>query len=170
MKIIAVLFLLLPSVVLAQGGIGNKPRTDIVMLSQAARDSLSDAVLQNIADLKRLAERIPAGKAGDDYAVILADSAAPMIAWEDSTKMFTRAANPANPEERAFVAKILLKLSALFRDYSDSHPMYYAVFKTKETPLGQKHLYQIKYTNGTRSKMISWVFYPIGDKLLLGSF
>ena len=117
MKIIIVSLLLLPTVAFAQGGIGNKPRTDIVMLSQVVRDSLSDVLLQNISDLKRIAERIPAGRQGDDYAVILADSAAPMIAWEDSTKMFQRAANPASSLERAYIAETLLRLSTLFRDY-----------------------------------------------------
>lgn len=158
MKITILSLLLLPSIALAQGGIGVKPRTDLVMLSAVVRDSLSDVLLQNITDLKRMAETNQV------------DSAAAMIAWKDTSKTYLRAVNPASPEERAYAADMLTKIAALFRDYPDSHPTYYAVFKTKDTPSGQKHLYQIKESNGKREKMVSWVFYPIGDNLLLGSF
>lgn len=158
MKKFVFAFLLLPSIAIAQGGIGVKPRGDIVMLSAMVRDSLSDVVLQNLSDLKRMA------------ATNQVDSATTMIAWKDSSKTYLRATNPASAAERAYVADMLTKINALFQEYSDSHPMYYAVFKTTDTPSGQKHLYQIKYSGGKRSKMVSWVFYPIGDKLLLGSF
>ncbi len=151
-------FLLCPTLAFAQGGIGVKPRSDLVMLSAMVRDSLSDVLLQSISDLKRMA------------ATNQVDSAAAMIAWKDSAKMYLRATNPASPEEQAYVAGMLTKLNMLFQQYPDSHPMYYAVFKTTDTPSGQKHLYQIKYMSGKRQKMVSWVFYPIGDKLLLGDF
>jgi hypothetical protein len=158
MKSIIVSLLLLPSLAFAQGGIGNKPRTDIVMLSQVVRDSLSDQVFQNIMDLKRMAETNQL------------DSAAPMIAYEDSTKVWTRATNPATPAEREFVADELTKIKKLFDDLPESHPMYFAVFKTKDTPSGEKDLYQIRQVNGKKQRMVSWVFYPIGDKLLLAQF
>ncbi|MFI5201492.1 MAG: hypothetical protein ACHQNE_03815 [Candidatus Kapaibacterium sp.] len=158
MKITILSLLLLPSLAFAQGGIGNKPRTDIVMLSQVIRDSLSDQVFQNIMDLKRMAETNQV------------DSAAPLIAFEDSTKVWMRAANPGNPAERAYVVGELTKIKKLFDDFSEAHPMYFAVFKTKETPSGEKDLYQIRQISGKKQRMVSWVFYPIGDKLLLGSF
>ncbi|HET6402404.1 MAG TPA: hypothetical protein VFH95_13540 [Candidatus Kapabacteria bacterium] len=153
-----ILFLVFPSLTFAQGGIGNKPRTDIVMLSQVVRDSLSDQVVQNITDLKRMAETNQV------------DSAAPMIAWEDSTKTWMRAANPANPAEREFVTDELAKIKALFDAYPELHPMYFAVFKTKDTPSDEKDLYQIRMVNGKKQRMVSWVFYPIGDNLLLAQF
>jgi hypothetical protein len=158
MKIAAFLLLILPTAVLAQGGIGNMPRTDIVMLSQVIRDSLSDQVFQNIMDLKRMAETNQI------------DSAAPMIAFEDSTKIWTRAANAASPAEREYIAGTLTKIHTLFQTYSEPHPMYFAVFKTKDTPSGEKDLYQIRQIDGKKQRMVSWLFYPIGDKLLLGSF
>jgi len=158
MKIIILSLLLLPSAVFAQGGIGNKPRTDIVMLSQVIRDSLADQVFQNIMNLKRMAETNQV------------DSAAPMIAFEDSTKTWTRAANPANPAEHDYVAGELTKIKKLFDDFPEAHPMYFAVFKTKDTPSGEKDLYQIRQVNGKKQRMVSWVFYPIGDNLLLAQF
>jgi hypothetical protein len=158
MKIIIASLLLLPTLAFAQGGIGNKPRPDVVQLSQVVRDSLSDQVFQNVMDLKRMAETNQI------------DSAAPMIAWEDSTKTWTRAANASIPAEREFVAGELSKIKKLFDDFPEAHPMYFAVFKTKDTPSGEKDLYQIRQVNGKKQRMISWVFYPIGDKLLLGSF
>ena len=150
--------LFFPSIAFAQGGIGNKPRTDLVMLSAIVRDSLSDQVFQNIMDLKRMAETNQV------------DSAAAMIAWKDTSKIWARATNPANSEEHTYVATMLTKINALFHDYPESHKMYYAVFKTKDTPSGQKHLYQIKQVNGKHERMVSWVFYPVGDKLLLAEF
>jgi hypothetical protein len=115
-------------------------------------------VFQNIMDLKRMAETNQV------------DSAAPMIAFEDSSKSWTRAANPSNPAERDYVARELAKIKILFDQYPDTHREYYAVFKTKDTPSGEKHLYQIHHVSGKKQRMVSWVFYPIGDKLLLGSF
>ena len=158
MKSIIVSLLLFPSLAFAQGGIGNKPRTDIVMLSQVVRDSLADQVFQNITDLKRMAETNQV------------DSAAPMIAHEDSTKTWIRAANPGDSAEREYVAAELSKIKKLFGDYPEAHPMYFAVFKTKETPSGEKDLYQIRQGGGRKQRMVSWVFYPVGDKLLLGTF
>ncbi len=148
----------------AQGGIGNKPRTDIVMLSQLVRDSLSDEVFARIMELKRYAET------GN------VDSAAALIAYNGHvakgqptpTDRWARAMNPQNADERTEVQNILAKVSKLFQEYPDTHREYYAVFKTKDTPSGQKHLYQIHHVNGKKQRMVSWTFYPVGDKLLLG--
>jgi hypothetical protein len=158
MKKILFLILLIPSLAFAQGGLGNKPRTDIVMLSQVTRDSLSDVVFSHIMDLKRFAE------------LNNVDSAAPLIAWKDTSKQWLRAVNLANPAERAYVADLLTKINKLFHDFPDTRRDYYTVFKTKDTPSGQKHIYQIVHLNGKKQRRMSWIFYPIGDQLLLGDF
>jgi hypothetical protein len=150
--------LFIPSLAFAQGGLGNKPRTDIVMLSQVTRDSLSDVVFSHIMDLKRFAESNNV------------DSAAPLMAWKDTSKQWLRAVNLANPAERAYVADLLTKINKLFHDFPDTRRDYYTVFKTKDTPSGQKHIYQIVHLNGKKQRRMSWIFYPIGDQLLLGDF
>jgi hypothetical protein len=158
MKKFWIILLLSPSLAFAQGGLGNKPRTDIVMLSQVTRDSLSDVVFSNIMDLKRFAETNNV------------DSAASLIANKDTSKQWLRTANPKDPAEQAYVAGILAKIKALFHDFPDSRRDYYTVFKTKDTPSGQKHIYQILHTNGKKQRRMSWTFYLIGDKLLMGDF
>ncbi len=156
MKKILFTLLLFPSLAFAQGGIGNKPRTDLVMLSQVTRDSLSDVVFAHIMDLKRFAESNNV------------DSAALLIANKDTSKQWLRAANASNPAERAYVADILAKVSKIFQDFPDTRRDYYTVFKTKDTPSGQKHISQILHTNGKKQRRVSWTFYLIGDQLLLG--
>ncbi len=158
MKKLAFIILLIPSLAFAQGGLGNQPRTDIVMLSQVTRDSLSDVVFQHIMDLKRFAETNNI------------DSAAPLIAHKDTSKQWLRAANPSDSSERAYVAGILIKINKLFHDFPDTRRDYYTVFKTKDTPSGQKHISQILHTNGKKQSRKSWTFYLIGDQLLLGEF
>jgi hypothetical protein len=166
MKCFQFYLLLLPALLIstfakAQGGIGNKPRTDLVMLSASVRDSLSDEVFQHILDLRHYAE------------TDLVDSAAPWIAFQgnaDKTDRWARAINLSNPDEKARVVSIFEKLKKLFHDYPDTHREYYAVFKTKDAPSGQLHLYQIHHVNGKKQRMVSWNFYPIGDRLLLGDF
>jgi hypothetical protein len=145
----------------AQGGIGNMPRSDIVMLRQSVRDSLADEVFAKITDLKRYAET---GQV---------DSAAQIIAYNGQPNKAEKWARPVNIQdssEKAHVIAILNKINKLFQDYPDVHREYYAVFKTKDAPSGQMDLYQIHHVNGSRQRMVSWVFYPIGDKLLLGDF
>ena len=156
MKKILFTLLLFPSITFAQGGLGNQPRTDIVMLSQVTRDSLSDVVFANIMDLKRYAETNNV------------DSAAALIANKDTSKQWLRATNPKDSTERAYVSAILEKINKLFHDFPDTRRDYYTVFKTKDTPSGQKHIYQILHTNGKKQRRVSWTFYLIGDKLLLG--
>jgi hypothetical protein len=152
------LILLFPSLAFAQGGLGNQPRTDIVMLSQVTRDSLSDVVFQHIMDLKRFAESNNV------------DSGALLIAWKDTSKQWLRPVNPKDSTERAYVTGVLSKINSLFHNFSDTRRDYYTVFKTKDTPSGQKHIYQILHTSGKKQSRKSWVFYPIGDQLLLGDF
>jgi hypothetical protein len=163
MKRYLVLFalLLLPAIVKAQGGIGNMPRSDIVMLRQSVRDSLADEVYAKILDLKHYAET---GQT---------DSAAQIIAYNGQPNKAEKWARPVNMQdsvEKARVVAILNKVNKLFNDYPDVHREYYAVFKTKDAPSGQMDLYQIHHVNGSKQRMVSWVFYPIGDKLLLGDF
>jgi hypothetical protein len=45
---------------------------------------------------------------------------------------------------------------------------YFAVFKSKDTPSGQLMHYQINLVKGNKKKMVSFHYYPIGDKLLFG--
>jgi hypothetical protein len=158
MKKFLLILLLFPSLALAQGGIGNKPRTDLVMLSQVVRDSLSDVVFARIMDLKHFAETNNI------------DSAAPLIANKDTSKQWLRAANAMIPSERDYVSEVLSKINKIFHDFPDTRRDYYTVFKTKDTPSGQKHISQILHTNGKKQRRVSWIFYPIGDQLLLGEF
>ncbi len=158
MKKFLFLFVLLPSLACAQGGIGNKPRTDIVMLSAVVRDSLSDLAFSEIMDLKRYAETNNV------------DSAALLIVYKDSGNTWIHAVNLSNPVERQYVTDVIAKIEKLFHDYADTRKQYYTVYKTKETPSGQRHTYVIVHSSGKKQRTVNWVFYPIGDKLLLGSF
>ena len=161
MKFLALFLLLLPTLLQAQGGIGNKPRTDIVMLPQAVRDSLADEITSHINDLKRYAE-------GN-----MIDSAAQWIAFNgnaDKSGRWSRAMNATDSAERVRVQTMLDKARKLFHEYPEMKPQYFAVFKTADAPSGQKDLYQIHHVNGNKKKMVSWTYYPVGDKLLLGDF
>ena len=158
MKIIFLPLLLISSIAFAQGGIGNKPRTDLVMLSAVARDSLSDLAFEEILDLKRYAESNNT------------DSAALIMAYKDTSKVWARAIKLSDSAERQYVVATLAKIGKLFHDYSDTRKQYYTVYKTKETPSGQKHTYVIVHSSGKKQRTVSWIFYPIGDKLLLGEF
>ncbi|HEY3874671.1 MAG TPA: hypothetical protein VGM92_04290, partial [Candidatus Kapabacteria bacterium] len=158
MKKVLFLILVMPCVGFAQGGIGVKPRTDLVMLSAIARDSLSDLAYSEILDLKRYAETNNL------------DSAALLIAYKDSGNLYTHAVNLSNPVERAYASDMLQKIAKLFNVYADMTKRYYTVYKTTETPSGQKHIYQIGHGSGKKQVTKSWVFYPIGGNMLLGSF
>jgi len=145
----------------AQGGIGNKPRNDLVLLGVTERDSLADEMFARITDLKRYAL---AGQA---------DSAALMISWPGAPKdslRWTRYVNVQNPDEKARVTSILDRLNKLFHDYPDTKREYFAIFKEKASPAGRRYHYQIHHVNGSKQKMVSWAFYGIGDKLALGDF
>ncbi|MEO6940230.1 MAG: hypothetical protein ABI444_08855, partial [Candidatus Kapaibacterium sp.] len=85
----------------AQGGMGNMPREDVILLSATVRDSLSDEIFARVLDLKRFAEANQL------------DSAALLIAHNGgATKegRWSRAVNMANPEENARVAQLMTKL------------------------------------------------------------
>jgi hypothetical protein len=165
MKKSILLFLLFlvvfPVLVHAQGGIGNMPRADIVMLRQTVRDSLSDEVYAKILQLKHYAE------SG------LIDSAASIIAYNgtpDKAAKWGRAANLQNPDEKARVDALLAKIKQLFADYPEQVREYYAVFKDKDNPAGQRHVYQIHFNKGKTQRMVNWTFFPVGDVLMLGEF
>lgn len=143
----------------AQGGIGKMPREDIVMLRATVRDSLSDEVYNKVVQLKSyaLADQI--------------DSAVLLIAHNGgATKegRWARAVNMQNPEEAARANGMVARLKALFTELPDMVKEYFAVFKDKDNPAGQKLLYQISRTNGKTKKMTSFTFYPVGDVMMLG--
>ncbi len=162
MKLIFCLLVLsFPLIAHAQGGIGNKPRTDLVLLGAVERDSMADEMFARIMDLKRYAE---AGQV---------DSAALIISWPGGPKdslRWTRLVNLQNPEEKARVMTILDRVNKLFHDYPDTKREYFAIFKEKASPAGRRYHYQIHHVNGNKQKMVSWAFYGLGDKLMLGDF
>lgn len=165
MKKPTLLFLLtlfvLPVVTRAQGGIGNMPRADIVMLRQTVRDSLSDEVFAKILQLKAYAE---AGQI-DSAAAIIAYNGAP-----DKTSKWGRPINLQNADEKSRVETLLAKIKQLFADYPEQVREYYAVFKDKDNPAGQRHVYQIHFNKGKTQRMVNWTFFPVGDVLMLGEF
>lgn len=150
-----------PILLKAQGGIGNKPRTDLVLLGVVERDSLADEMFARIMDLKRYAEASQT------------DSAALIISWPGQPKdslRWARLVNMQNPDERTRVTTILDRVNKLFREYPDTKREYFAIFKEKASPAGRRYHYQIHHVNGKKQKMVSWAFYGIGDKITLGDF
>ena len=160
MKIISIIFaILFASSLYAQGGMGKLPREDVVMLSQMVRDSLSDEMFARISDLKRFA-----------LASNL-DSAAPLIACKDTGKVaqWTHGCSLANPIDAEHAKQVVEKIKKMFTDYPDDmHQEYFAVFKSKDTPAGQMLHYQINLMKGSKKRMASFHYYPIGDKILFG--
>ncbi len=156
----AVLCLLLTaSNSLAQGGMGKMPREDVVMISQVLRDSLSDEMFARILDLKKYSLESNM------------DSASALIAFDGGaakTDKWTRACSMANPEEAAHVKAVTDKLKKFFTDFSETSQQYFAVFKSKDTPAGKFMLYQIDLVKGNKKRMVSFKYYPVGDKLLFG--
>ena len=152
---------LMPALTYAQGGIGNKPRTDLVMLGAVERDSMADEMFARIMDLKRYAA---AGQA---------DSAALIISWPGNPKdsmRWTRLVNMQNPDEKARVMMLMDKANKLFHEYPDTKREYFAIFKEKASPAGRRYHYQIHHTNGSKQKMVTWAVYGLGDKLMIGDF
>lgn len=143
----------------AQGGIGKMPREDIVMLRATVRDSLSDEVYNKVVQLKT-------------YALAdQTDSAVALIAHNGGTTKegrWARAVNMQNPEEAARATAMVARIKTLFTELPDMVKEYFAVFKDKDNPQGQKLLYQISRTNGKAKKMTSFTFYPVGDVMMLG--
>ena len=145
---------------LAQGGMGKMPREDVVMISQVLRDSLSDEMFARINDLKRFS------LAGN------ADSAAPLIAFNTGggkVWAWTRACDLKNPDDAKRVADVMAKFKKMYTDYPDEmHQQFFAMFKSKDTPSGQLLHYQIDLTKGSKKKMFSFHYYPIGESILYG--
>jgi hypothetical protein len=160
MKSVFFLILLLPALALAQrGGIGVKPRNDLVMLPAEERDSIADEIFARIMDLKRYAETHQT------------DSAARIIGYfgaKTDTVHWTRTMNIQNPEEKSRVEAVLDKASKLFHANPEAHRKYFAIFKDPSSPGGRKYLYQIDHSDGKHNRMVSWTFYGNGDKLMLG--
>lgn len=143
----------------AQGGIGKMPREDIVMLRATVRDSLSDEVYNKVIQLKT-------------YALNnMTDSATVLIVHNGGTTKegrWARGVNMQNPEEAARATMLITKLKTMFTELPEMVKEYFAVFKDKDNPAGQKLLYQISRTNGKNKKMTSFTFYPVGDVMMLG--
>lgn len=158
-KLILLLILVSASISFAQGGIGVMPREDIVKLRAVVRDSLSNEVMLRIADLQRFA----AANQIDSAAAIIAHNGGAM-----KTCKWTRASNLQNPEEAARVNILLEKIKKLTAELPEMKGQYYAVFVDKDNPAGQKHLYQINCTGGAKKRMVSFIFYPIGEVMMLG--
>jgi hypothetical protein len=159
MKIISIVFFILfSSAIYAQGGMGKLQRDDVVMISQVMRDSLSDEMFARISDLKRFA-----------LANNL-DSAAPLIACKDTGKVakWSHVCSLSNPTDAEHAKQVVEKMKKMFVDYPDMHQEYFAVFKTKDTELGQMMHYQIYLIKGSKKRMVSFHYYPIGDKILFG--
>lgn len=160
----AILLAILLSPILAhaqRGGIGVKPRTDLVMLPAEERDSITDEVFARIMDLKHYAE---SGKT---------DSAALIIGYfgaKTDSMHWTRTVNLQNPEEKSRVDAVLDRVNKLFHASPESHRKYFAIFKDPTSPGGRKYLYQIEHSDGKHNRMVSWNFYGNGDKLMLGDF
>jgi hypothetical protein len=154
-----VIFLGLTKLAHAQGGIGNMPRQDLVMLSAVTRDSLADEVYNRILDLKRYAET----NRTDSASMIVAYNGA-----SDKSSKWVRAVNPKNDTEMVRVSGLLDKLQKTFASSTEVHKEYFAAFKDKDNPAGEKLLYQINFASGKKKHMVSFTFYPIGDLLMLG--
>lgn len=145
------------------GGIGVKPRTDLVMLSAVERDSIADEIFARITEIKDFV-------ASDQTMV---DGISSKIGWmgvKTDTVKWTRPVDPKIGEERAYLDGVLAKAKKLFATMPESHRKYFAVFKEPKTPSGRKYLYQIEQSDGKHNRLVSWTFYGYGDKLMLGDF
>src|ERR1051326_7428484 len=107
--LLATLLIISSSFVRAQGGIGVKPRTDLVMLGAIERDSVADLIFSEITDLKRFA------------ATGNKDSAALMMGWmgaKTDTIKWTRFVNMQNTDEKTYVETVLAKADKLFKAHT----------------------------------------------------
>jgi hypothetical protein len=143
----------------AQGGIGNMPREDLVMLRAVVQDSLAGEAFAKVMQLKRYA----AGNMIDSAALIIAHAGGPA-----KEERWARTVSLANDPEKVRAAQLLEKLNKLFVDFPEQEKLYYAVFKDKDNPAGQKHFLKIRCKNGKKMREMSLTFFPIGDQLMLG--
>lgn len=153
------LLVAIPAIASAQGGIGINPREDMVRLRATTQDSFAIEVANRILTMQRLL--------GENKT----DSVLAMIAHNGGAAKQQKWARPVmltNEEEGTRANAIIEKLRKLFAAFPQHERKYYAVFKDADNPYGQKHLYQIEFTDGKRKQMVSFNFYPIGDQLLIG--
>jgi hypothetical protein len=154
------LLIALPICASAQkGGIGINPREDMVRLRATAQDSFATVVSERIQELKKL---ITEGKIDDAKKLVAHNGGAA------KTEKWARPVMLANEEEGTRSSALLEKLGKLFATFPNMDKKYYAVFKDADNPAGQKHLYQIEFSDGKRKQMVSFNFYPVGEQMLLG--
>lgn len=159
MKIVIFLCSLFAVTAFAQGGMGFDVRDDIVMLRATVRDSYELVLIDNIKLLEKLSVE---GKTAE---------VAPLIAHNggtSKTERWARAARLDSADEAARVSLLMDKLKKLASEFPELVTEFYAVFKDKDNPAGQKHLYQISMTSGKKKRMTSFTFYPVGELMLLG--
>lgn len=154
------LLLALPLTSSAQkGGIGINPREDMVRLRATAQDSFATVVSERIHELKKL---IAEGKMEEAQKLVAHNGGAA------KAEKWARPVMLANAEEGTRSSALIDKLGKLFAAFPNMDKKYYAVFKDADNPAGQKHLYQIEFSDGKRKQMVSFNFYPIGEQMLLG--
>lgn len=153
------LLVAVPLVASAQGGIGINPREDMVRLRATTQDSFAVEVANRILTMQRL---LSENKADSLYTMIAHNGGA------TKHQKWARQVMMTNEEEGTRATAIVEKLRKLFAAFPQHERKYYAVFKDADNPYGQKHLYQIEFTDGKRKQMVSFNFYPVGDQLLIG--
>jgi len=153
-------FLSLPVVTKAQGGIGTKPRDDLYMVSAVVRDSLGEEVYARIQDFRRYAETNNLDSAGS-ITIFNGGTTGAEGKW-------ARPINMQNADEHARVEALVTKLTKITKDFPDMKREYYAIFKDKDNPAGQKHLYQMTFSNGKKTRKVSFTVFPVEDRMLIG--
>lgn len=142
-----------------KGGIGVNPREDMVRLRATTQDSFATVVAEQIAELKKL---VTENKLDEAQKLVAHNGGAA------KTEKWARPVMMTNTDEGTRASALLDKLGKLFATFPNMEKKYYAVFKDADNPAGQKHLYQIEFSDGKRKQMVSFNFYPIGEKMLLG--
>ncbi len=135
------------------------PREDLYMLSALTRDSLSDELLAKIELLRGFAS----SNKIDSACMFIAYNGVP-----NKEGKWAKAMSASDSAQRMRVSMLLARLNTLYASSPVVHREYFAAFKDKDNPSGMMLLYQIKYTTGKSSKMVSYRFYPVGDVLMLG--
>lgn len=144
----------------AQGGIGTTPREDLVKLRATVRDSLNAEIHNKVLDLKRY---VDAGQLDSITAIIAHNGGA------TKEGKWARTVSMTNPDEATRVTALQDKITKLYKEFSAFEGKYYAIFKNADNPYGQQHLYQMEFTDGGKKRRkVSFTFYPVGEKMLLG--